>query len=179
MDGGIVKKTMATPMSDSDIKEYLPHCVLIKYSELSKYPTLDDLLPDIKDCAVILYEESPNKGHWVVVSKPREGVAEYFDSYGGYVDAPLKWTDKDTRVGLGQGVPYLTKLFRECPEEVVYNKVKYQKDGQHIADCGRWCVLRTLKMKAGYDLNQFHKWVVKQDKKIKGDKDHFVSTIIP
>jgi hypothetical protein len=73
----------------------------------------------------------------------------------------------------------LSKLFKECPEKVVYNKIKYQKDGQNIADCGRWCVLRTLKMKAGYDLNQFHKWVLKKDRKMKGDKDTLVATLIP
>jgi hypothetical protein len=178
MDGG-VEKTIATPMSDTDIKEYLPNALILKYSELSKYPTLDDLLPHEKDFAMLLYEDSPNKGHWVVVSRPEEGVAEYFDSYGGYVDAPLKWTDKQTRIGLGEGYAMLSKLFKECPEKVVYNKIKYQKDGQNIADCGRWCVLRTLKMKAGYDLNQFHKWVVKKDRKMKGDKDTLVATLIP
>jgi hypothetical protein len=178
MDGG-VEKTIATPMSDSDIHEYLPNAPILKYSELRKYATLDDLLPKVKDFAFVLYEDSPNKGHWTVVSKPEEGVVEYFDSYGGYVDSPLKWTDKDTRVGLGEGFAMLSKLFKECPEEVVYNKVKYQKDGEGINDCGRWCVLRTLKMKAGYNLNQFHKWVMKKDKKFKGDKDSLVACLIP
>ena len=178
MDGGI-KQTVATPMSDSDIKEYLPEAKILKYSELKEYPTLDDLLPEVKDFVILLYEDSPNTGHWVCISKPREGVAEYFDSYGGYVDAPLKWTPELKRVGLGEAQPYLSRLFDKCPEEVVYNKIKYQKDGGTINNCGRWCVLRILRMKAGQDLNQFHKWVMKQDKKFKGDKDDLTAYLVP
>jgi hypothetical protein len=34
-------------------------------------------------------------------------------------------------------------------------------------------------MKAGLDLNQFYKWVVEEDKKYPGDKDAFVSHLIP
>jgi len=178
MDGG-VGQIIATPMSDADIREYLPSAPILKYSELAKYPTLGDLLPEVKSFCILLYEDSPNKGHWVVVSRPVEGVAEYFDSYGGAPDQPLRWTPKDRRIQLGEGRPLLTQLFDKCPEEVVYNKVKYQKDGVEVNDCGRWCVLRTLKMKAGLNLNQFYKWVIEEDKKYPGDKDAFVSQIIP
>lgn len=178
MDGGI-SKVIATPLSDSDIRDYLPNSNIIKYSELSKYPTLDDLLPEVKSYCFILYEDSPNKGHWTVVSKPEEGVAEYFDSYGGYVDAPLNWTSKDKRIGLGEGTKMLSKLFNRCPENVVYNKIPYQKEDPTVNDCGRWCVLRTLKMLKGLDLNQFYKWVKEEDKKYVGDKDAFVSQMIP
>ena len=76
MDGG-VGHIIATPMSDADIREYLPHAPILKYSELAKYPTLGDLLPEVKSFCILLYEDSPNKGHWVVVSRPVEGVAEY------------------------------------------------------------------------------------------------------
>jgi len=178
MDGGI-KQTIATPLSDADIREYLPNANIIKYSELSKYPTLNDLLPEEKSFCILLYEESPNSGHWTVVSKPAHDTVEYFDSYGGYVDAPLNWTPESNRVGLGQATPYLSNLFNRCKENVVYNKVKYQKEGQHINDCGRWCVLRTLKMMKGLDLDEFHKYVKEEDKKYVGDKDAFVAQIIP
>lgn len=178
MDGGI-SKVIATPLSDSDIKEYLPTANIIKYSELSKYPTLNDLLPEEKSYCFILYEDSPNKGHWTVVSKPKEGVAEYFDSYGGYVDDPLNWTSKEKRIGLGEGKKLLSALFNKCPEEVVYNKIPYQKSNPEVNDCGRWCVLRTLKMIKGLDLNQFYKYVKDEDKKYVGDKDSLVAQLIP
>lgn len=178
MNGGMAE-VIATPLSDADIKEYLPEALILKYSELAQYPDLHAVLPEVQSFCILLYEDSPNKGHWVVISRPKEGVAEYFDSYGGQPDAPLKWTPLERRVGLGQGKPYLSIMFDKCPEEVVYNKVKYQKDGANVNDCGRWCVLRTLKMKAGLDLNQFHKYVLEEDRKHPGDKDAFVSKIIP
>lgn len=183
MNGGVAKligiaKTVATPMSDADIKEYV-NAPILKYSELSKYPTLHDLLPNVKDCIFLLYEDSPNRGHWVLISRPKEGVAEYFDSYAGYVDAPLQWTSKEERIELGAGRKFLSMLFNKCDEDVVYNRVVYQKDGIGINDCGRWCVLRALKMKAGMDLNQFHKYVKNEDKKYVGDKDALVAQLVP
>lgn len=178
MDGGVAE-VIATPMSDSDIKEYLPDARIIKYSELAKYPDLHAVLPEVESFCFLLYEDTPNKGHWVVISRPKEGVAEYFDSYGGQPDAPLRWTPIGRRVALGQGKPYLSMLLEKSPDEIVYNKVKYQKDGGTVNDCGRWCVLRTLRMKAGEDLNQFYRFVDKEDKKYPGDKDAFVSHMIP
>jgi hypothetical protein len=178
MDGG-VSKVIATPLSDSDIHDYLPNSNIIKYSDLSKYPTLNDLLPEVKSFCFILYEDSPNKGHWTVVSKPKDDLVEYFDSYGGVPDAPLKWTPKERRVGLGEGKELLSYLFNKCPEQVVYNKIDYQNEGQEVNDCGRWCILRTLKMIKGLDLNQFHKFVKEQAKMMKAPFDVVVSKLIP
>ena len=177
MSGKIVKE-MAVPLSDDDIREFLPHALILRYSELSKYPTLHDLLPDVKSYAILLYEDSPNRGHWVCVSRPKEGIAEYFDSYGGYVDAPLTWTPLERRQQLGSGKPMLSMLFDECPEEVVYNKVKYQKEANGVNNCGRWCVLRILKMLKGLDLKQFHEFVKKESKRLGLTPDKMVTVLI-
>lgn len=178
MDGGVAH-TIETPMSDADIKEYLPRTPILKYSELAKYPTLHDLLPEVKSSVILLYEDSPNRGHWVAVAKSAEDTITYFDSYGGAPDAPLSWTPKDRRIQLGAGRPLLTLLFDKAPEQVVYNKVKYQRVSEKVNNCGRWCVLYILKMMAGLDLNQFHKYVLEEDKKYPGNKDAFVSYLIP
>jgi len=178
MSGKKLAEEIATPLSDSDIKEFLPNALILKYSELSKYPTLHDILPDVKSYCFLLYENSLNKGHWTVISRPREGIAEYFDSYGGYVDHPLKWTDKQQRIGLGEGKPLLSILFNECEEEVVYNKFKYQKDGGGVNDCGRWCVLRTLKMIKGLDLDEFHRFVMSEAKHRGLSLDQLVTTLV-
>ena len=178
MDGGVAE-TIATPMSDADIHEYLPEARIIKYSELAKYPELHAVLPQVESFCFLLYEDSPNKGHWVVISRPKEGTAEYFDSYGGQPDAPLRWTPIGRRVGLGEGKPYLSMLLEKSPDEIVYNKVKYQKDGEGVNDCGRWCVLRTLRMKAGEDLNQFHRFIDKEARALKEPYDAVVSKLIP
>jgi hypothetical protein len=178
MSSGGVKQEMAIPLSDADIKDYLPDALIIKYSELSKYPTLHDVLPDVKSYCFILYEDSLNSGHWTVISRPTEDTAEYFDSYGGYVDVPLRWTGKEKRVLLGEGKPYLSIMFKECPEEVVYNKIHYQKEGSGINDCGRHCVLRTLKMLDGMNLNEYYHFMNKERRRLRMDYDGVVTTLI-
>lgn len=174
----LLTKEMAVPLSDADIREFLPYALILKYSELRKYPTLHALLPDVKSYCILLYEDSPNVGHWVCVSRPKEGIAEYFDSYGGYVDAPLTWTPIERRQQLGSGKPMLSMMFDECPEEVVYNKVKYQKEHNGVNNCGRWCVLRILKMLKGYDLEQFHRFVKNASKQMKLSPDLMVTALI-
>lgn len=178
MDGGKLKAEMAIPLSDGDIREYLPHALIKKYSEIDEYGSLHNLLPEIKSYCIVLYEDSPNQGHWVCVSRPKEGVAEYFDSYGGYVDAPLTWTPKERLVKLGSGHPTLSRFFDECPDEVVYNKVKYQKEDHGINNCGRWVVLRILTMKKGLDLQQFHEFCKEKSKEMNLPFDKMVTAII-
>jgi hypothetical protein len=176
----------AVPLTDADIKKYLPGCPIIKYSELSKYSTLFDLLPDIHSYCIILYEDSVNTGHWTQVCRPEDGVAAYFDSYGGPPDAPLKWTARDRRVGLGVAQPFLSILLGDAlreklVEDVQYNKRCYQKDGGgqlQINDCGRWCVLWTLKMLEGLDLEGFSKFVSKTCRTMRLGPDEMVSTLI-
>lgn len=175
-----VAETIATPMSDADIKEYLPDARIFKYSELRKYHTLADMLPERLSYVIILYEDSPNVGHWVCVSKPDDNTVEYFDSYGGKPDAPLKWTPKQRRIGMGAGEPLLGILFDKCPEKVVYNKIPYQREGNHINDCGRWCCIRVLRMKAGLNLTQFYKYIKDQARQFHTDKfDVVVAKLIP
>lgn len=178
LSAGKMKEELATPLSDADIREYLPHALILKYSEIDEYGSLHNLLPEVKSYCIILYEDSPNVGHWVVVSRPKEGVAEYFDSYGGYVDAPLTWTPKNIQRGLGQGHATLHQFFDECPDEVVYNKVKYQKESSDINNCGRWCVLRTLKMREGLDLKEFYKFCKRKSKEFGVNFDKMVTQII-
>jgi hypothetical protein len=173
-----IKKDIATPLSDDDIRGYLPNAMIIKYSELSRYPALHDVLPEVKSFCFILYEDSMNKGHWTVISRPEEGVAEYFDSYGGYVDDPLRWTDKTKRVGLGEGTPMLSELFRKTEDDVIYNKIHYQKEGSGINDCGRWCVMRTATMLEGLNLEQFFELVKTKSKKMGLTFDQFVSCMV-
>jgi hypothetical protein len=173
-----IKEEVAIPFSDADLLEYLPHAPIKKYSELAQYKTLYELLPEVKSFCILLYEDSINKGHWTVVSRPEEGLVEFFCSYGSYPDSPLKWTEKSTRIGLGSGVAYLGKLFQECPDMVVYNKIHYQKEKPGVSNCGRYCVLRTLKMKAGMNLDQFYKYMKKECKRLRTDFDGAVTLII-
>lgn len=173
-----LKHEMSIPLSDSDIRDYLPNALILKYSELDEYGDLYNILPMIKSFCIILYEHSLNTGHWVCISRPKEGIAEYFDSYGGYVDSPLTWTPKDVLIKLGSGHPTLSRFFDDCPDKVVYSKIKYQKESNHINNCGRWCILRILKMKEGLDLDEFHKFCEDECKRLKLDMDKMVTYLI-
>lgn len=179
MDLGGIKEVQAIPLSDQDIRDYLPHVNIKKYSELKQYPTLHDMLPEVKSYVVVLYEDSLNKGHWTVVSRPQEGKVEFFCSYGTYPDGPLRWTDEEIRAGLGESKAYLTILFKNCEEEVVYSKTKYQKEGHGINDCGRYVILRTLKMLKGMNLTQFKAFMDAECRRLRGNYDAVVSTLIP
>lgn len=172
-------KTIETPLSDADIKEYLPEARILLYSELAKYITIEDLLTKEFSYCFILYEDSKNSGHWCCISRPKENIIEYFDSYGGVVDKPLDWSSKEKKLSLGETEKFLSNLFSKCDKQVVYNKIDYQSKQPGVADCGRWCLLRILKMIAGLDLNQFYQFVKDQDKLYIGGKDALVVQLIP
>ena len=91
-----LERIIEDSMGDDTIKKYLPHSKILKYSELSRYNSINDLLPDNPDFVFILYEDSLDHGHWVVVMRYGHEY-EFFNSYGGKVDEPLRWTPIKTR----------------------------------------------------------------------------------
>ena len=65
-----ITKTVQKALSDQDIRNILGHkSKIIKYSELSSYNPLSELLPELVDYVVILYEDHLNSGHWVGLVK--------------------------------------------------------------------------------------------------------------
>jgi len=70
-------------------------------------------------------------------------------------------------------------LFDNSPDEIVYNKTKYQKEANGVNDCGRWCVLRTLKMLKGMDLKQFHDFIKEEEKRRGLTADQTVTSLVP
>ena len=79
-------------MDDSDIRYYLGKDVpILKYSELSKYKMIEQLLPKHKSFFILLYPvTSEMSGHWTCMTRFNNTI-EYFDSYGGLPDSPFKW----------------------------------------------------------------------------------------
>ena len=45
-------------LGDDDIRQYLPNATILKYSDLCKYNDIDEIIPNEKDYAIILYEDS-------------------------------------------------------------------------------------------------------------------------
>jgi len=172
-----IDKTVETPMTDLDIKHYIPKPT-IKYCELSKYKTIEDLLPNKKDCQIMLIESDLNSGHWVALLRYGNTI-EYFDSYGGSPSSPLKWNSKEQNEKLNQSIPYLDKLLSKTKKKVIYNDIDYQKESNNINSCGAHCVFRCLQLlKNGLNLKEYNDLMKKAKKKTKLDYDKIVSAFI-
>ena len=129
-----------------------------------------------KFCCIILYQDSPNKGHWVVIVRDKDEYL-YFDSYGNKIDDPLNWVDVGLRKELNQLTPYLSKLLKNKPHK--YNNKKYQKENPQVATCGRHCIFFTLNNRMNdLDLETYKKLMEKLKKKMNLDYDEIVSDFI-
>lgn len=152
-----IERVATTPMGDDNIKKYLPDTPIIVYSDLQKYRSIEDILPRDKSYAILLYQDSPNSGHWVAVMRYND-VIEFFDSYGGKPDSQLKWVNQSRRHQLGITDKYLSRLLDNTDLPVIYNKVKYQDGDPDVTTCGRHVVWRILNMlKKNMDLKQYNK----------------------
>lgn len=166
-----------TPLSDADIKKYFPKAKIISYDKLKNYSSISKLLPNIFDYCFILYQQQKNVGHWVALMR-YDNIIEYFDSFGGKIDSPLNWNDKQTNIGLGQCAPYLTNLLKKSNMNVIYNNKKYQNSDSEISTCGRHCCLRILTLLKGYDLDDYYKLLSSNKKLKKMNYDGIVSELI-
>ena len=172
-----LEQIIEEPLGDDDIRFYFPNANIMKYSELKKFNSIDDILPNDKDYAFLLYEDSPNKGHWVCISR-NNGEYEFFDSYGGAPDSPLKWNDKQTNNMLGQGMKTLSNLFDKTKDNVIYNPVKYQEESSDVNTCGRHCVFRIKNIKDGKNLNQYYNLMKKLKENTGKNYDEIVASFV-
>ena len=129
-----IVKLIHKALSDSDIRKILGHDTkIIKYSELSQFTDLDQLLPNPVDYCIILYEDDIDRGHWVGLSK-YEGKYEHFDSYGLKPDKEVAWINMKKRRLLQEDEPYLSNLLKH--EHVIHNTVRYQELDSGVNTCG-------------------------------------------
>ena len=164
------------PMGDDDINYYFPNSKILTIKELSKYNDINELLKQPEDHIFLLYENSLNRGHWVLltrynVSKKQIGsenhnvngddTIEYFDSYGGYIDHPYTWSSHDKNKKLGQGRAYLTNLLYDTPYNVIWNGFDFQnKKDLNISTCGRHCCNRLMMIQNNnMTLEEYIKWM--------------------
>ena len=156
-------------IGDDNIREVLPECKIYTYNQL-KNKKIEELLPSKKSYCIILYQNSPNSGHWTCLLR-KNNIIEYFDSYGGKVDAPLKWISKEKNLKLGINKPYLSEMLKNSPNiyHLVYNDFDFQNLKNHdISTCGRWCLLRLLLYKySDIMIDDFKKIIKKIKKKLK------------
>lgn len=165
------------PLGDDDIKKYLPDARVMKYSALKNIKSIEELLPNEIDYVILLYEDSPNKGHWVTVLRYGDTI-EFFDSYGGEPDKPLSWNDEYTNENLNQE-PYLSNLFDKTDKRVIFSPTKFQGGGNDINTCGRHTIFRILNLiEKDRPLEEYYE-IMKEIKRLtKSSYDDIVANLI-
>ena len=172
-----IEENIEEPLGDDDLRRYLPDALILKYSKLARYKSIDELLPGQMNYCILLYEDSPNKGHWVCVSK-YDNTVEFFDSYGGAPDTQLNWNAEIINQKLNQK-PFLTNLFDSSTYDIIYNPIDYQGDHDDINTCGRHCVFRILNLiQKGKTLKKYYDMMKMLKKKTGATFDDIVSFFI-
>ena len=177
-----INKNISKDVSDGDIQKYFDFNVskdIIKYSELHKYKSIEQLLPKNKSFKIILLESEPSKGHWLVLLRYNKTI-EFFDSYGSNMDTELKYIPAEMNKKLHQD-HYYDKLIKEASKRfnVIHNKKKFQEQGDQIQTCGRHSLLR-LFMLLDFNMDLYHYiYFMKELKKEYGlSYDQLVSWLI-
>ena len=150
--------------SNFDIMNAL-HCgddKIIKYSELTHYNSLEELLPVPFDFKIILLETARNSGHWVCVIR-MSNVVECFNSYGVMIDYEFRFIPDTIERMLGESKRYLSNLVKKNTIfKIVNNTYKFQSKNTDVATCSRWVILRIECAKMGYDLKDFINMIHRQ-----------------
>lgn len=133
---------MDIPLSASDIESAVPEMRVMKYGELEHLGHLPERP------FTVLYETSPNYGHWVAVIDTPEGI-EHFDPYGIIPDNEFRWIPKGFRNTTGQNVKHLISMFLSSGLPINYNPHRLQ--GPKSSTCGRWAILRARMSEFGND----------------------------
>jgi hypothetical protein len=180
LEAGVIKR-IKEPITDKDLERYFPETNhyadnVMKYSDLLKYNSIYQLLPNEKSYKIILVESEKNSGHWTAIMRYKDTI-EFFDSYGVAPDGELKFIDSIKKRLLGENRHYLTTLLRNITDKkVIYNKMKFQKLKTGSATCGRWVILRILMMRDFfYTLEEFQDFINKNKNEMGFDPDYLVS----
>ena len=172
-----VLKLIHRALSDGDLHAILGSDLkIIKYSQLSEYSNLSELLPKPLDYCIILYEEMSNIGHWTALSRS-DGRYEHFDSYGVAPDAELHWINLKVRAKLNEVTPSLSNLLKE--ESYIYNTVQYQSKDHSVNTCGSHVAHRLYCLKnKGMNLPRYHDYMDQLKKDTQSSYDYIVAEFV-
>jgi len=136
---------LAEPLSDKDMKSWLPSAKLYTYPEFAQLvkngSSLESILGQGKT-AILLYEVQPGQGHWTALFERPNNVVECFDSLGYIPDDELHFIPKSYRTISNQDHSWLLRLLYHSNKSIEYNDRQLQKDEPGIATCGRHCIFR-------------------------------------
>jgi len=142
----LLKKAEQTLLTGENIKDILFNKVnIVPYHTLSSVFHIDDLFKNDKgesvNAIVVLYEQKLNSGHYCALLK-RGDSYEFFDPYGTkQIDDELEFSTFNRGFIGGQSNNLLNILKRDRKKFNV-SHYKFQKEGDNINTCGRWCATR-------------------------------------
>ena len=140
----IIEQLKGKALSGSNILEIVKgESKLVRYPDLHKYDTIEEVLYPY-NCFFLLYETKEKYGHWVCVILHPNGVLEFFDPYGHFIDHQLEYIDDEHRLKSNQEYPFLSRLLLNSPYIIDYNNNKIQKEYKNNSTCGRHIALRLL-----------------------------------
>ncbi len=153
----VYRQRMYKPTSRSDLLYMLQNKIkIVTYDELLQYETFEDLMKEFGSC-VILYpnRSDPSCGHWVsIFIIPGTDRVEYFDSYGCFIEEPVKEYNEEERE---QSVienpekdnrrilePKLRDLLLKSDymDNLHWNETQFQNLELGASTCGLWNVIR-------------------------------------
>lgn len=179
-----VLERISTNISDADLRRYFGDDAdrnTIKYSELSQFKDIEELLPKDKAYKIVLFENDFNTGHWILLLRYGKTI-EFFNSYGLKPNADFKYVSRIKNFFLGQDPDDLKRLLDGAEKSgysVIYNKTRFQKMAQGINTCGRWIILRIVMMDFFcLDLPEFIKFIKTLSDKYDYTPDVIVSHLI-
>jgi hypothetical protein len=144
-------------LSGTDIKALLGDNIkIIRFSDLYKYNSLNELLPKKNSFVVIFLEtEDYYRGHWVALFRYNSSF-EFYDSYGLTEKQDYSLVPNSTKKKLNED-NYLKNLFKN--NLVIENTKDFQKWDKNVNTCGRWVIIRIFLFLKGYDLKHFIKQI--------------------
>ena len=145
-------------ITDTQIRAYLGHNFpIFKYSELEHIQDITHILPQDKNCCIILVESEHNKGHFVALGRRGDTICQW-DSYGNQIDTELNFVTTMMKKILGEDKKILNELIKKSGMKTIFNKTKYQSNkkiyGVDSAICGRTCIVFCQLFKLGYTLDE-------------------------
>jgi hypothetical protein len=144
MNTNQIRALMYKPLSDMDIRGFLPNARIMPYHELKNYKTIEQVLPNQVDHVIIhVAVNRPQSGHWECLFRDGKNIF-FFDSYSYRPDKQLMFSKKQYRKILGQKFPFLSYILNNAVDNgyhVMFNNFKYQDEHPDISTCGYWCVL--------------------------------------
>jgi hypothetical protein len=179
-----LRQIITEPMSDADLEVYLPQAKIFMFRELKGYPSIQTILKRPRDYMILLYEHTPQNGHWVAVLR-YENTIEYFCPYGTSPyspNSPLEWNTPEENAVVDATSNYLEDLLNKAKTEgweVIYNKMDFQEKRNNVNTCGAFCVWRVLcLMEDNMNLSAFQEGMKELHKRMGITYDEIVADAI-